>query len=208
MRAHHRPSVWWEEVVFHESFSDEQWIETFRVIRATFDQLVELVPVDMEPSPIHVRTPVRCRSECSEYAVPSIASFPMLGIRCSDLMLILDSHLILFLRISKTDQLRQGQFIQLSKIDSPLCPYVSMQKYIAERKPVLNSDPLFINSSRTVISRHWFTSHQSTLVSRAGLPPQFYTPHSFRIKAATSAARTKINQHLIKKYGVLDLISS
>ncbi|MGH0172791.1 UNVERIFIED_CONTAM: hypothetical protein FKN15_063860 [Acipenser sinensis] len=41
IRAHHRPSVWWEEVVLHESFSDEQWSETFRVIRATFDQLVE-----------------------------------------------------------------------------------------------------------------------------------------------------------------------
>ena len=63
MRAHHRPSVWWEEVVLHKSFSDEQWTETFRVIRPTFDQLVELVRVDMEPSPIHVRTPVRCRSE-------------------------------------------------------------------------------------------------------------------------------------------------
>ncbi|MGH0146684.1 UNVERIFIED_CONTAM: hypothetical protein FKN15_026280 [Acipenser sinensis] len=58
MRAHHRPSVWWEEVVLHESFSAEQWIETFRVIRTAFDQLVELVLVDMEPSPIHVRTPV------------------------------------------------------------------------------------------------------------------------------------------------------
>ncbi|RXM92047.1 hypothetical protein EOD39_20545 [Acipenser ruthenus] len=58
MRVHHRPSVWWEEVVLHESFSDEQWIETFRVVRATFDQLVELVRVDIEPSPIHVRTPV------------------------------------------------------------------------------------------------------------------------------------------------------
>ncbi|MGH0157122.1 UNVERIFIED_CONTAM: hypothetical protein FKN15_032958 [Acipenser sinensis] len=58
MRAHHRPSVWWEEVVLHESFSDEQWLETFRVIRATFDQLGELVRVDMEPSPIHVCTPL------------------------------------------------------------------------------------------------------------------------------------------------------
>ncbi|MGH0134179.1 UNVERIFIED_CONTAM: hypothetical protein FKN15_054532 [Acipenser sinensis] len=58
MRAHHRPSVWWEEVVLHESFSNEQWIETFRVIRPTFDQLVKLVRVDMESSPIHVRTPV------------------------------------------------------------------------------------------------------------------------------------------------------
>ncbi|MGH0127114.1 UNVERIFIED_CONTAM: hypothetical protein FKN15_052664 [Acipenser sinensis] len=58
MRAHHRPSVWWEEVVLHEYFSDEQWTETFRVIRPMLDQLVELVRVDMEPSPIHVRTPV------------------------------------------------------------------------------------------------------------------------------------------------------
>ncbi|MGH0152208.1 UNVERIFIED_CONTAM: hypothetical protein FKN15_035799 [Acipenser sinensis] len=56
MWAHHCPSVWWEEVVLHKSFSDEQWIETFRVIRPTFDLLVELVRVDVVLS-------VRCRSK-------------------------------------------------------------------------------------------------------------------------------------------------
>lgn len=138
---------------------------------------------------------------CSEYTVPSIASFPTLGIRCSDLKLIPDSHFILFLRISKTDQLRQGQCIQLSKINSPLCPFTSMLKYIAERKAISSSDPLFINSSRSIVSRHWFSTHLSTVVSRAGLPSQFYTPHSFRIGAATSAAKANINQHLIKNMG-------
>ncbi|MGH0130692.1 UNVERIFIED_CONTAM: hypothetical protein FKN15_059189 [Acipenser sinensis] len=38
--------------------------------------------------------------------------------------------------------------------------------------------------------------------------PQFYTPHSFRIGTATSAARAKNNQPLIRNMGLLDLISS
>ncbi|MGH0162196.1 UNVERIFIED_CONTAM: hypothetical protein FKN15_062750 [Acipenser sinensis] len=138
---------------------------------------------------------------CSEYTVPYISSFSTLVIRCSDLTLIPDSNFTLFLHISKTDQLRQGQCIQLSKISSPLCPYTSMLKYITEHKAISSSEPLFINSNRSIVSRHCFSSHLSTLMSRAGLPPQFYTPHSFRIEAASSAAKANINQHLIKNMG-------
>ncbi|MGH0129555.1 UNVERIFIED_CONTAM: hypothetical protein FKN15_014671 [Acipenser sinensis] len=67
----------------------------------------------------------------------------------------------------------------VSKIDSPICSYSSMTKYISLKKPFLPSDPLFIDSSRTIISRHWFSSHLTTLVSRAGLLLQSYTPQSF-----------------------------
>ncbi|MGH0133568.1 UNVERIFIED_CONTAM: hypothetical protein FKN15_062083 [Acipenser sinensis] len=48
--CHHRSSLWWEEVVLGPSFTDEQWVETFRVTRATFEIIVELVRADMEPS--------------------------------------------------------------------------------------------------------------------------------------------------------------
>ncbi|MGH0176878.1 UNVERIFIED_CONTAM: hypothetical protein FKN15_073925 [Acipenser sinensis] len=60
------------------------------------------------------------------------------------------------------------------------------------------SDALFIDSSRIVITRHWFASHLNTLLSRSWLSPQFYSPHSFWIGAATSAAHAGVNQHLIK----------
>ncbi|MGH0184180.1 UNVERIFIED_CONTAM: hypothetical protein FKN15_014404 [Acipenser sinensis] len=62
-------------------------------------------------------------------------------------------------------------------------------------------DPLFIDSSRIVITRHWFASHLNTLLSRSGLSTQFYSPHSFRIGATTYAARGGINQYLIKTMG-------
>ncbi|MGH0135799.1 UNVERIFIED_CONTAM: hypothetical protein FKN15_069359 [Acipenser sinensis] len=95
-------------------------------------------------------------------------------------------NFILLLRTSKIDQLHQGQFIQLSKINSSLCLYSSMSRYLSRSKPLLPSDLLFVDSSRSVISRHWFFSHLASLISKAGLPPQFYTPHSFRIGAGSN----------------------
>ncbi|RXM37114.1 Multidrug resistance-associated protein 4 [Acipenser ruthenus] len=78
-------------------------------------------------------------------------------------------------------------------------------EYLATKNPSLLADLLFTDSSRTVVTRHWFSSCLATLISRPGLPARFYTPHSFRIGDATSAARAGINQPLIKT-GALDLI--
>ncbi|MGH0125588.1 UNVERIFIED_CONTAM: hypothetical protein FKN15_008152, partial [Acipenser sinensis] len=133
---------------------------------------------------------------CSEYTVPSLSSFPSLGICSNDISLVPDSHFLIMLCISKTDQLCQGQFIQLSKINSPLCPFTSMSRYIYSKKPFLMSDPLFTSSSPAVVTRHWFSTQFASLkqaIAKAGLSPQFYTPHSFRI-----AAKPNINPHLIK----------
>ncbi|MGH0166014.1 UNVERIFIED_CONTAM: hypothetical protein FKN15_049976 [Acipenser sinensis] len=138
---------------------------------------------------------------CSEFSVPSISSFPVINLRFSDLTQVLRNHFVLFIRTSKTDQLHQGRCVQFSKIDSPLCPSSALTKYLTIRNSCLPSDPLFIDSLRIVITRHWFASHLNTLLSRSGLSPQFYSPHSFRIGAATSAAHNGINQHLIKPMG-------
>ncbi|MGH0173045.1 UNVERIFIED_CONTAM: hypothetical protein FKN15_064170 [Acipenser sinensis] len=62
----------------------------------------------------------------SEFTVPSSSSFPVIGIHSCDLSPVPDLHYILFLSASKTDQLPQGQFIQISKIDSLLCPFSSL----------------------------------------------------------------------------------
>ncbi|MGH0128372.1 UNVERIFIED_CONTAM: hypothetical protein FKN15_000825 [Acipenser sinensis] len=138
---------------------------------------------------------------CSEFSTPSTSSFPALGLKRSDLSQIPGNHFILHIRSSKTDQLSQGQFVQFSKINSPLCPSSALSKYLACRIPCLPSDPLFIDSSRSIVTRHWFSSHLSTLLSRIGLSSNYFSPHSFRIGAATSAARAGINQHLIKSMG-------
>ncbi|MGH0123719.1 UNVERIFIED_CONTAM: hypothetical protein FKN15_013585 [Acipenser sinensis] len=73
-----------------------------------------------------------------------------------------------------------------------------MSKYLSIRKSSPPLDPLFIDSSHSIITRHWFSAHLSTLLSRADLPPQLYSPHSFHIGAATSAAGASINHSLIK----------
>ncbi|MGH0126581.1 UNVERIFIED_CONTAM: hypothetical protein FKN15_076181 [Acipenser sinensis] len=72
-------------------------------------------------------------------------------------------------------------------------------KLLKKSSPPL--DPLSIDSSHSIITRHWFSAHLSTLLSRAGLPPQLFSPHSFCIGAATSAAGASINHSLIKTMG-------
>ncbi|MGH0119918.1 UNVERIFIED_CONTAM: hypothetical protein FKN15_059846 [Acipenser sinensis] len=103
--------------------------------------------------------------------------------------------------------LRSSEFTVSSASSFPatgihLCDISAISdSHFASKTDQFRHDPVFIDSSRSLITRHWFSTHLSTLVSRAGLPPRLYTPHSFLISAATSAARVNINLSLIKNMG-------
>lgn len=99
---------------------------------------------------------------------------------------------------------KQTSYIKVRAFSSQkltLCPSSALTKYLATRNSCLPSDPFFIHSSRTVITRHWFASQLNILLSGSGLSRQFYSPHSFRIGAATYATCTGVIQHLIKTIG-------
>ncbi|MGH0117662.1 UNVERIFIED_CONTAM: hypothetical protein FKN15_041854 [Acipenser sinensis] len=137
----------------------------------------------------------------SEFTVPSASSFPAAGIRLCDLSCISNSYFIIRLRTAKDRSTPAWSVYPALKDRILNLPFLSNLKISLHQEIPPPLDPLFIDSSHSIITRHWFSAHLSTLLSRAGLPPQLYSPHSFRIGAATSAAGTRVNHSLIKTMG-------
>ena len=104
----------------------------------------------------------------------------------------------IFIKCSKTDPFRKGCFIFLGCGSFPLCPVVSLTNYLHLRRP--GTGPLFIYQNGTPLSRSQLSSFLQTTLQSAGTPGKF-SGHSFRIGAATTAARKGLPDHLIKTMG-------
>lgn len=138
----------------------------------------------------------------AEFTVPNADVFnPQLHLQLSDLSF--DSHdhptcLRVHLKTSKTDPFRQGCDIHIGQGSSTLCAVHAMAKYLHHRGS--NPGPLFLFANGQTLSRHRLSTWLQNIFSNAKLPGQFNT-HSFRIGAATVAARNGVPEHIIKKLG-------
>ena len=83
--------------------------------------------------------------------------------------------------------------------DVSLCPVLAMAKFL-EIRP-LKSGPLFIHFGGDVLTRYQFSSILKKGIISMGLSPSGFSPHSFRIGAATSAAINGIPIDTIKNMG-------
>ena len=105
----------------------------------------------------------------------------------------------IFLRKSKTDQVGKGTYLYLGKTGHKLCPVSAILAYLAIRSPI--PGPLFLLPDGTPLSRAHFTYHLRQAVQQAGLCPDNFSGHSFRIGAATTAAKAGLPDSLIKSLG-------
>ncbi len=104
--------------------------------------------------------------------------------------------LSLFIKCSKTDQFHQGTNIYLSKTD--LCPVAAITEYLTlSQQP---DGPLFISQQGVPLTREVFITKVQAALSRAGVNPDFYKSHSFRIGAATTAAAQGINDSTMGRW--------
>ena len=87
---------------------------------------------------------------------------------------------------SKTDQVRQGMAVFVGRTDTILCPVAAVLAYLALRKP--GEGPLFRFESGQALTRPCLVSAVRKALAEAGLTPEDYAGHSFRIGAATTAA--------------------
>ena len=138
----------------------------------------------------------------AEFTVPNLASYvPAIHLGVADVAV--DSHLspsCLRLRIkaSKTDPFRKGCFLHIGKGEFPLCAISSLLPYLTLRGDA--SGPLFLFRDGRPLSRALLTSWLRGILSAAGIQGNF-SSHSFRIGAATVAARNGIPDHQIQALG-------
>ena len=108
-------------------------------------------------------------------------------------------YMLVRLKVSKTDPLREGQTIVIGRANSNLCPISAMVAYLESRIPF--PGPLFTFQSGSLLTRGRFTSETRLLLSKGGLDSSEFAGHSFRIGAATTAASANLPPWLIKVLG-------
>ena len=115
-----------------------------------------------------------------------------------------DSHLSpsclrLCIKASKTDPFSKGCFLHIGKGEFPLCAISSLLAYLTLKGDA--SGPLFLFRDGRPLSRALLTSWLRGILSAAGIPDNF-SSHSFRIGAATVAARNGIPTIKFKPWDV------
>ena len=138
----------------------------------------------------------------AEFTVPNLASFsPAIHLSVADITVdSRQSPTCLRVRIKalKTDLLRQGCHIHIGLGRAPLCAVHALLAYLSVRGNV--SGPLFLLANGQPLSRAILTDWLRQIFSTAGIEGNF-SSHSFRIGAATVAARNGIPDHLIQALG-------
>ena len=100
---------------------------------------------------------------------------------------------------SKTDPFRLGHTITVGASDNEICPVKALQNYLMLRPPL--PGPLFIFASGKPLTKENLTFETRKLLQQAGLNSSNYAGHSYRIGAATTAAKAKLPSWLNKTLG-------
>ena len=104
-----------------------------------------------------------------------------------------------FLKRSKTDQFGQGVEVFLGATGDELCPVATVVSYSSRRGSA--SGPFFKFKNGSPLTKARFVDGVRSALSKAGVRSEGYTGHSFRIGAATSAARAGVQDSVIQALG-------
>lgn len=102
------------------------------------------------------------------------------------------------IKTSKTDPFRRGCAIYIGKAKPPLCAVEAVLAYLHIREAT--PGPLFMLQSGEPLTRVLLTKWLREILEAANIPGN-YASHSFRIGAATMAARNGVPDHLIQTLG-------
>ena len=103
------------------------------------------------------------------------------------------------IKASKTDPFRQGIKIFVGRTHTDLCLIEAMLAYLAVQGGI--QGPLFAFADGWFLTRDRLVHHVRDALSTAGVDCTAYAGHSFRIGAATTAARRGIQDATIKMLG-------
>lgn len=124
------------------------------------------------------------------------------GLQWADLECSKDSVRIWITR-SKTDQLGKGVQLEVFRIlESTVCPVRAVQSF-RDLRPRL-SGSFLMHADGLALSKFQFIAVFKKCLVAAGYDPNSYSSHSFRIGAATEAAKAGLNAEAVKRIGRWD----
>ena len=127
---------------------------------------------------------------CSEIAITSNFD-PKLHPTISDLSILDSETITYFIKQSKTDQERKGHYILIFNLPSPI--NLIRLSFLKSNSGTINLNPHWTLSLSTTLTipLHVFGSkkHLKHIFAQSGLPAENFSSHSFRIGAATTAAK-------------------
>ena len=137
-----------------------------------------------------------------EFTCPSMAAYTSDMLSPQDVAVdshTAPSHMTVLLKRTKNDPFAVGTTLHLGATGRAMCPVTSMMGYLAIRPQ--GPGPLFIFKDGSPLSRPRLTQALQQALTAAGVDCSGYTGHSFRIGAATTAAKLGISDSLIKTLG-------
>jgi hypothetical protein len=137
-----------------------------------------------------------------EFTCPSQSAFAHEMLEVGDISVdshTTPTHMQVQLKCSKTDPFGAGFTLHLGRTGDELCPIAAMLGYLAYRP----SHPgfLFLFQDGSTLSRPRLCHELHQALQIAGVPTVGYSGHSFRIGAATTAARLGLSDSLIQTLG-------
>ena len=109
------------------------------------------------------------------------------------------SHIVIHLKHSKNDPFGVGAWLHLGAAGQRLCPVAAFLGYLAVRPPLLG--PLFLFWDGTTLSKLRLIGSLRQVLREVGVDSSRSSGHSFRIRAATAAAKLWVSNSMIKVLG-------
>jgi len=136
----------------------------------------------------------------SELCSPTARTFDPTATLCHADLTLAATAAQLLIKASKTDPFRVTCTVTIGATHTSTCPVSALHHYLPFRS-THTSRPLFVFDNGSYLTRTSLTSHLRSLLLAAGLDPDIYASHSFRIGAATTAAAASLPDWQIQALG-------
>jgi len=108
-------------------------------------------------------------------------------------------HILLTMHSYKHSGSRPPVTLKINQQPPPICPILSLHTYLQMRGRA--PGPLFCFPDLRPVTKQFLTNNLTMILKAAGLNPDFYKGHSFRIGAATHAAASGLSNTQIQQMG-------
>lgn len=144
----------------------------------------------------------------SEFTIPSQGKFdPCIHLTMSDVTFHQiengSPYMVVFIKRSKTDLYKQGAKIHVGCSKQKVCAYCAMLEYIklASASGKNGPMPLFQFQTGAVLTKHLLVQQTRLYLSLAGIAPDRFTSHSYRLGGASAMASAGMADWEIKLGG-------